>query len=259
MIAQLKEIKERFHPKSFTFVDELFTINKVWLAEFCNAYAQEINIPFICNVTVKTADEETVSLLAKAGAWRVCLGLETGSEKIRKEWLNKRFTNAEFLACARILHKHGVKFLTNNMLGLPGETVENAFETVRLNQQGKTDFLFFTVFQPYPGMVITAKMQNQGLISSVDPSSFQTTYFRGSMLHNKDIRQIVNLHKFFLLAVKFPILNPLIRWLIKMPPNWFFEQVFVLSYGWMQWKCFRRNFLQLMFMGLKNLKVFYGK
>lgn len=256
MIAQLKDIISRYRPKSFTFVDELFAVNKNWVKEFCALYRRDIRLPFICNVTVETVDDEIALLLASAGATRVCLGLETGNERLRREWLNKRFSNSDFLAAAETLHRHGLKFLTANMLGLPEETVEDAFETVDLNRQAKTDFLYFSVFQPYPGLKITRKMSEKGCFDPVPASGYGTTYFRDSLLKQRDIRQLVNLHKFFFLAVKVPALRGLIKWCIRFPPNWLFEQIFVWSFGWMQLRCFQRNPWQLLVMGLGNMKVF---
>ena len=93
----------------------------------------------------------------------------------------------------------------------------------------------------------------------IKPSDYHTTFFKDSLIKQENIHELVNLHKFFLLAVKFPWLKPLIKKFIKLKPNWLFEQVFVLSFGWMQLRCFRRNPLQLLIMGLGNMKIFYGK
>ena len=141
------------------------------------------------------------------------------------------------------------------MIGFPTETVENAFETVRLNQRVKADFLYSSVFQPYPELPITKDLQEQGKLARIKPSEYPTTFFQGSLILQDNINELVNLHKFFFIAVKFPWMNSCIKSLIKLPPNWLYEQIFILSYGWMQWRCFKRNPLQ--FLG--NFKIFYAK
>jgi anaerobic magnesium-protoporphyrin IX monomethyl ester cyclase len=259
MMRQLKEIKARYNPKSITFVDELFTTNKRWVKEFCDKYPKEIALPFICSVTADTIDEDIAKWLSDAGVFRVCFGLESGNEQIRNNLLNKRFSNAQFIESAERLHRNKIKFLTTNMIGLPGETIEHAFETIELNQKVKTDFLYFSVFQPYPQLPITKQLQKEGKLADLKPADYHTTFFQGSLVKQDNIQQLVNLHKFFFVAVKFPWAKPLIRKLIDLPSNWLFEQVFIISYGWMQLVCFRRNPWQLLAMGLGNLKVFYGK
>jgi len=57
---------------------------------------------------------------------------------------------SQIIKAARISHKVGLKFVTQNMLGLPGETLENAFETLELNWKIKPDHWWCSVFQPYP-------------------------------------------------------------------------------------------------------------
>lgn len=259
MLDQLEGLKTKYKPKSFTFFDELFTVNKSWVREFTKEYPKRIGLPFICNVTADTIDEESCVLLAKAGVSRVCFGVESGNEHMRMNVLNKQVTNEQYLQTAERLHKHGIKFLTSNMIGLPGETVEQAFETVTLNQKMKTDYLYFSVFQPYPKLPITRQLEANGQLKNMASSEYETTFFKGSLIEQDNMDELVNLHKFFYLLVKIPGLKPVVKRLIKLPPNKAFEWIFILSFGWMQFTCFNRNPLQLIQMGFGNLKVFYGR
>ncbi len=258
VIAELEEIKKKFKPRSFTFMDELFTVNKKWVQEFSGMYRERIGLPFVCNITPDTIDDEVISWLAEAGAFSVCMGIETGSDETRKTLLNKPVTNAQIERTAMALHAHGIKFLTSNVLGWPGETVEDAFETIELNQRIKTDFVYTSVFQPYPQLPLTRRMQKEGVLGTVLPSDFNTTFFKGSILKQDNIDELVNLHKFFFWVLKFPWLRPLVKSLIRLPPNWFFEQIFILSYAWLALTCFRRHPLQLLAMGRGNTKIFFG-
>lgn len=258
MISELEEVKKKFKPKSFTFVDELFTVNKGWLQKFSEMYKARIDLPFVCNITADTIDEESISWLAEAGVFRVCMGVETGNEEIRNKLLNKHLTNAQIEETAHRLHKHDIQFLTSNIVGLPGETVDNAFETIEFNQKIKTDFVYFSVFQPYPQLPLTRKMEEEGTLEPIKPADFNTTFFKGSILKQHNINQLVNLHKFFFAVFRFPWLKPIVKLLIQLPPNRFFEQIFILSYGWLALSCFRRHPLQLLAMGRGNMKIFFG-
>ncbi len=258
MIRELEEVKAKYKPKSFTFVDELFTANKGWVKEFAAKYKERIGLPFVCSVTADTIDDETASWLAQAGVFRVCMGIETGNEEMRIKLLNKHLTNVQIEETAVRLHKYGIKFLTSNIVGLPGESVDNAFETIEFNRKIKTDFVYFSVFQPYPHLPITKKMEEEGTLDPMKPADFNTTFFKDSMLKQDNIEQLINLHKFFFVVFKFHWTKPLVRRMICWKPNWFFDQVFILSYAWMALTCFRRHPLQLLAMGIGNMKIFYG-
>lgn len=259
VINELKELIVKYQPESFTFVDEFFSLNKDWLSDFADMYHREIKLPFICNVRADTVDDEIASMLSRAGATTVCIGLETGNEKLRSDILNKPFTNNRLAETTKILHSHRIKFLTANMFGIPGENIDNAFETVELNQRIKTDFLYFSVFQPYPGLDITKRARQCGLIGDLKPSEYNNSYFRSSLLEQKDIGQITNLHKIFVLVVKYPLLKPLFRVMIKLPSNFIFDIIFMISFGWMQLACFKRSLRQLFMMGIANMKIVYKK
>jgi len=258
IIKELEEVKAKYKPKSFTFVDELFTVNKTWVKEFAAKYKERINLPFVCSVTADTIDDESASYLAQAGVFRICMGIETGNEEMRNKVLNKRLTNAQIEETAQRLHKYGIKFLTSNIIGLPGETVDQAFETIAFNQKIKTDFVYFSVFQPYPHLPITKKLEEEGKIDSVAPADFNSTFFKDSILKQDNISELINLHKFFFVVFKFPWTKSIVRRLIKLKPNWFFEQVFIMSYAWLALRCFKRHPLQLLAMGIGNMKIFYG-
>jgi len=259
MIKQFRDIQNRYQPKNITFQDELFAMDKKWLAEFSEKYSKQIGLPFVCSVRADSLDQELAEILATAGASSVCLGLETGNEILRKEILNKPITNKQLVESAQILRKHNIAFLTANMLGIPGETLNNAWETVELNQKMKADYPYASIFQPYPKLKITKNAIQMKVLAPLEPSDYHSTFLKDSLLNQKDIEEIVNLHKMFFFAVKFPWLKPLIRQLIKLPANIFFESLIAVSYGWIQLKCFRRSPVQLFSMGIGNLKVFWKK
>jgi radical SAM superfamily enzyme YgiQ (UPF0313 family) len=258
VIRELEEVINKFKPKSFTFVDELFAVDKEWIRDFCGIYRERIGLPFTCNITPGTVDDECLSWLAAAGTTTVCMGLETGNEKVRRGLLNKPVSNPHFEATAQRLHFHGIKFLTSNIVGLPGETVEEAFKTVEFNRKIKTDFVYFSIFQPYPGLPLTEKLQRDGNLGPIRSSDFCSTFFKSSILKQDNINQLVNLHKFFYVVFRFPWLKPLIQFLIRFPPNKLFEQIFILSYAWLALTCFRRHPFQLFAMGRGNAKIFFG-
>jgi len=254
----VEDIKLKFKPKSITFQDELFVITKPWLAEFAQKYPKAIGLPFICSVRAEMIDEEVAGLLSEAGSSTACLGLESGNEEVRNGLLNKQITDEQLENAARLLHKHKIKFLTANIFGSPNETIENAFETIEMNHRLKTDYLYFSILQPYPELEITKKAQAMGLIGKLNQSDYYSTFFKGSFLNRKDSYQFVNIHRLAYLAVAFPRLKFIFRQLIKLPPNPLFDIIFMIGFAHMQFSGFKKSWRQLFMVGIKNLSVFYS-
>ncbi|MCB2263094.1 MAG: B12-binding domain-containing radical SAM protein [Candidatus Thiosymbion ectosymbiont of Robbea hypermnestra] len=257
VIDELLRIKERYSPHLFRFMDELFVVNRAWLKEFCAKYRERVGIPFICTARADLIDEENARLLAAAGVIGVCVGLESGNERIRNDLLKKRISDDDLKKTAEILHTHGIKFVTMNMLGIPGESVEDAFATIRLNREIESDYVWHSVFLPYPGLPITEVLEGKGLIPSFDHENFDTTYFKDSPVGTPEINELINLHKLFFLAFKFPRLEFLIRKLIKLPSNIIFELIFMLSYAWLEIRFFKVKLRSIARLGFMNLRDYY--
>jgi hypothetical protein len=101
-------------------------------------------------------------------------------------------------------------------------------ETVELNIKCKVDNPISTIFQPYPktklGEYALEKGYFNGNFSLLDESYFKTSQLEFTSKSEK--REIENLHKFFGLAVNFPSCLPLIKLLIKLPPNKMFGLIY---------------------------------
>jgi hypothetical protein len=59
------------------------------------------------------------------------------------------------------------------MVGLPGETAEEALQTVFFNADSKVDKNMVSIFCPYPGTALHQKAMAAGILSSRMPDTFQ--------------------------------------------------------------------------------------
>jgi len=259
VIRELKATKEKYVLRTVFFDDDVFVFNKKWLYDFLRDYKREVGIPFICNVQAAVMTEETARRMKEAGCFRVSMGLETGDEGLRRTLLNKSLTDRQIIESAQNLRKHGIKILTNNMMCLPGETVEQAFKTIYLNIKIKTEYPWCSILQPYPDTEIEKYAVKKGLMKPKNHKSFSSTFFKESPLNQKNINELVNLQKFFYLAVKFPFLIPLIKILIKLPLRPLYHFVFLISFAWRYKTANRLTFLEIIQFGFRNLPLYLGK
>ncbi len=135
------------------FNDDILVLNKKWLSVFCDAYKKEIGLPFVCNARVETTNDDVVRLLKDAGCTSVSFGVESGNEWLRKNVLNRRYSNKAVKEAFRITRKHGIKSFSYNIIGLPFETKEMAKDTLKLNLEIRPDYGKCFYFYPYPRTV----------------------------------------------------------------------------------------------------------
>lgn len=133
------------------FLDDTFTIQRPWVEEFCRRYGRELRHPFSIHARVETVDEGLLHLLAEAGCRHVVYGVESGSERLRREVLRRPVTNQRFTDVFRWTREAGMLVTANYMMGMPGETRDDALETLALAAELPADDFGYFVFYPYPG------------------------------------------------------------------------------------------------------------
>jgi radical SAM superfamily enzyme YgiQ (UPF0313 family) len=234
VIQEVKSVQERYPMQFVVFLDDLFIVYRDWLQELAERFPREVGLPFFCNVRANLVTPEKIALLRQAGCASVGMGLETGNPSVRNEILKRNLSDEQILEASRLIHEAGIQLLTTNMLGLPGGSLENDFETLALNHACKPAYANAFLYQPYPRTELGEYAHQhgyvEGTLDDIDPSAWERSVLRFSTSDEK--RQIENLNKLFALAVEWPWTTGLLRRLIRWPPNPLFRLVYKLWKGW---------------------------
>ncbi|HDH96536.1 MAG TPA: radical SAM protein, partial [Proteobacteria bacterium] len=223
VLTDIEDLVGRSVVRAIYFIDDLFTDDKDWLLRFCDLYPKRFDIPFMCNITADSVDEDKVRALADAGCRAVLMGVETGNERLRIEVLNKVVTDEQILEAVGLFRKYGIKFLTYTMLGLPGETLDDLLQTVRFNQRLRPNYVRVTVAFPMPHTEMTERAVRDGLIArerldevfSLPPKDqYTTSIYQSDAAFMRKVRRLYHLFPF---AVRFRLPVWLVRWLIAVP------------------------------------------
>lgn len=221
VIQEIINVREKWGLKSVSFTDDVFTLDKKWLSTFLELYKKEVKLPFICNTRFDIINEDFINLLKDSGCYGLEMGVESGSYRIRKQVLNKGDgTNITILKAGQLIKSYGLMLKTYNIIGIPTETLEEAFETVELNSKLKADQTSCSFMTPFKGYDIAKYYpKNVELTDSI---------YRPMKIIPKEI---INLQTFFFISTKYPKLQPLIKQLIKLPPNKLYRLIAMFVYG----------------------------
>ncbi len=165
VITELEYLLEHYHGiKMFIFDDDLFTFDRDYVHEFCRVYEKRIPIPFVCNAHVKVFDRDIARSLKKANCRIVKFGLESGSERVRREILNRPMTNENVISAFKAAEEAELHTSAFVMIGLPDETKSDLFATIDLLAGIKPGRFRWSVFFPYAGTVAYEMAKDKGLI-----------------------------------------------------------------------------------------------
>jgi radical SAM superfamily enzyme YgiQ (UPF0313 family) len=215
-VAEVLWVKENHPLKTVHFSDDLFTYQPRWLEEFAEFYARQVGIPFTCNSSVELVSDRTVAALKAAGCRGVAIGIETGNETLRSEILNKTVSNDDVRRAAARIKGAGMQLTTFNMLASPGESLEDAFSTIALNQEIGADHVRIALAVPIPFTDWEAQAQQAGQLSSHYTANRVASLRRPRAAFSTENDQAFeNLYYLFRLAVHYPRSLGLVRRLVR--------------------------------------------
>lgn len=252
-VQEIEQALEFFSPSPVLFASDSFGIDLPWMSDFLDAYSARIDLPFVLLLEPQLATETFVDLIAKHRCHCVALGVESGSERVRREILNRRYTNQQLVAVADRLHRRNIKIRTYNMVGLPTETEAELWQTIDVNVQMKTEFPRGAIFTPLPGTQIVETALREGYLEEgFSFKSIPTTILSTTVLKKLDRDRVTNLLYFFQTAILFPKWRSLLKFLVSRKPNLLYRLWFSWVYVYLHRKSENRKLIPYIKYVLRN-------
>jgi radical SAM superfamily enzyme YgiQ (UPF0313 family) len=210
VIAEVLDIRAHYPLRFVHFLDDIFNLRGDWLAEFCERWPREIGLPFDVILMANMTKEEHIEQLASAGCIYARVAFEAASDHVRNMVFRKNTERQQLVDASRWIKKHGIRLGSLNMLGGPGGTLEDEFDTIRLNVECGVDHPLCSIVQPYPEFELNDITRDLGIAVS-EYDDFPSQFNREATIQVADKQAIENLHKWFPVLVRHPHLIPLAR------------------------------------------------
>lgn len=166
VMNEIEYMKKEYSLEIIFFNDENFMMMKDdRFKEFCRGFMDRISLPFFIQTSAETLlDEKYVRALKEAGCITIGIGIETGSEKIRKELLNKSTPNYVYQRSFDNCNKYKIRTTAYVMIGLPFETEEDILATADFCRKLNAESIAISIFAPYHGTALYETCVNNGFI-----------------------------------------------------------------------------------------------
>ena len=194
IVKEIVKTLGRFPSQKTLFLEvETIGLDMDWLLALCSKIEQlnetlKYTLSFGTNLRiVPNMDLDTLFSAFQKGNFKfILIGLESGSEKIRREILNRNYSNDDIFKAVSLARKHGLKVTFNNLIGIPFETAFDFRETVKMNRRCLPDSHSTSIFFPYPGTNLYSLCKEKNLL----PESIDT-----DMERNKAILDLPGFNK----------------------------------------------------------------
>ena len=197
--------------KAIKFNDDTFAVPPdSWLEEFAWLYSEEVGLPFNCRTRADIITERNAALLRQAGCNAVKFGLESGDDTIRNTVYQKGLSIESVRSAVISLQKAGLLAISTNVIGGPGESIEQALQTYACNLSLKVDSADCAGFHLYPGSPLAGDDAHL---------TYDSEYFLFGGKQGGGAREFENLVCLFPLAVALRIPPNLLSCLVRAPRN----------------------------------------
>lgn len=240
VLQEVDEIVNLHNITSLIIYDDLFTLNKQRIIEFCEAILMRgYKLDWKCESRVNLVDQKTLKLMKRAGCLMIAYGVESGNQH-GLDYLNKKIKLEEIRRAFALTHQAGIETMAYFILGIPVETYEEEVKTIDFAKEINSTYVQFSLLSPYYGTklyketvekgwykevnvknpldqdikkpVIMSQNWDQQKYSKIMSKAYISYYFRPSYIVNrilsiKDISQVVNSLKGMMTLVKWIIAN----------------------------------------------------
>ncbi|PIN86270.1 hypothetical protein COV19_05670 [Candidatus Woesearchaeota archaeon CG10_big_fil_rev_8_21_14_0_10_44_13] len=232
VIDEMVHVKKKYGMKHVIIQDDTFILNTGWVKEFCREYRKRVKLPFTFQARANLVTEDLIAALKKAGAVSATMAIESGNDHLRNDILKRHMKKEQLLKASKLLRKYDIKFLTQNILGLPEETWQTALETLDFNIKCRPTYGYTTLFQPFPKTELGEYAEKIGIFDG-DYTKLASLSFHDDLhtkIDDKLKKKLVNLQKLFAIIVRFPFLRPFVNILVKAPKNNFMYRLFYFAF-----------------------------
>ena len=173
IIAELKQLRERYRWQSVMFHDDLIA-KRSWMEGFVDQFGAAFgSAPFFMQIHPRIIIErkDLIASLARVGLSWVSLGIESGSDRILK-FIHKETTKELTREAVAILRENKIKIFGNFVLGLPTESHAEALETAQFIEEIRPERLSPSIYTLFPGSELYAYCQENDLILNENWSDY---------------------------------------------------------------------------------------
>ncbi len=161
VVDEIENLQKNYVFDLIWFVDDVFTVSHRWVREFHDELKKRgVKIDFECITRADRLNLEVLEILKSAGCFRVWIGAESGSQKII-DAMDRRVDVGQVREMIRAARRAEIQAGTFIMLGYPGETEADIFETVEHLKLSNPDLFTITIAYPIKGTGLYQEVENQ--------------------------------------------------------------------------------------------------
>jgi len=178
VLDEIEYHMKNFEVKFILFTDDTFTLNRKRTRELLQGIIDRgIKLKWSCETRANMVDEDLIKLMKEAGCIEIAFGVESGSEELRQNIIHKGVDNKSLINAFNLCRKYKIESAAFCMLGFPGETKEDMYETLDFTLKINPDLMGLHLTVPMPG----SEIYQQAIDSKIITEDYWDKYAEGEI------------------------------------------------------------------------------
>lgn len=153
IMREMRQLVDEYGIEEFQFLDDNLTWDRDRAKELFTRMRDELDVVWCTpnGVMLTKLDGEILSLMRESGCYQLSFSVESASNRILKEVINKPLDLAIIEPLVRKAQKLGILLHGNFVIGFPDETKEELKETFRFMRKMRFNSVSIAIVDPIPG------------------------------------------------------------------------------------------------------------
>ncbi|MFA5089609.1 MAG: radical SAM protein [Candidatus Omnitrophota bacterium] len=161
--------------KELVFRNQTFTVPRQKAYELCSMMVSEkFGFSWMAISRVNAVDKELLAIMKKAGCHSLIFGVETQNDEVLKKY-NKMITAEDSKRAFRLCREAGINPSAYIIIGLPGESKESIFESIKFVKELDAEYVSFSIATPRIGTKFREEVISNNLVASDNLSGLDSS------------------------------------------------------------------------------------
>ena len=193
IVDEIEYCVKKYSVRDFTLLDNSLSVYRDRIIEICEEILRRgLDIVWSTEMRVDAVSPEQLRIMKKAGCWKILYGIESAVQR-NLDFLNKNIDAGRIKEAVNIAKSEGIEVLGSFIIGIPGETYEDALKTIRLACDLDLDYASFSNLTPFPRTILSEKASEWGEIVSDGPFDLANVTFVPFSMTYKELKSLIRI------------------------------------------------------------------
>ena len=166
VVDEMELMQREFGIQFINMYDDNFTLHRKRVMDICVEIVRRgLNIAWKCEGRVDNLDAEMLQAMKSAGCRMIAFGVESGNPE-SLALLRKDIKVEETIETFRLMKEIGVYSLAYMILGVPGETLDDVWRSIRFVRDIGADYVQFSSLSAMPGTSLSMQFDSSASVTN---------------------------------------------------------------------------------------------